>query len=87
MPSGGDRDAPQASHAPRQAKIFAQGLHRFQGEFDLHKVCTATFLAHDLHTFFFLRLPKNAQIMLEIIEHCCYRVGNENTKRGKRGKW
>ena len=62
MPSGDGRDAPQASHAPRQAKIFAQGLHRFRVEFDLHKVCTVTFLAHDLHTFFFPPLPKNAHI-------------------------
>ncbi len=87
MPSGGERDAPQASHAPRQAKIFAQGLHRFRGEFDLHKVCTAAFLAHVLHTFFFPPLPKNSQKVLANIAYACILKGNEYTTRGNHGKW
>src|ERR1035438_983703 len=62
-------------------------LHRFLVEICLHTVCTAVFLAHDLHRVSFPLLPNNAHLMLAIIEYFCYRVGNENTKRGKRGKW
>jgi hypothetical protein len=80
---------------PNQTRIQAfnlsgyicTSLHRFRGEFSLHKVCTATFLAHGLHTVFFPRLPENAQLLLAIIEQYCYLVGNGNTKRSNRGKW
>jgi hypothetical protein len=55
-------------------------LHRFWGEFGLHNVCTADFLALDLHTVLFPSLPKNTQKMLENIEYICYCMGNENSK-------
>ena len=81
--SGRARGQPRAT----AGQNLCTGLHRFRGEFGLHKVCTATFLAHDLHTVFFPPLPKNAQIMLANIEYACYCLGNECIKRSKRGKW
>jgi len=84
-------DAPRPNQTLIQAHnlsgCLCTSLHRIRGEFGLHKVCTSGFLAHDLHAVFFPRLPKNAQIMLEMIGDACYCVGNENTKRGNHGKW
>ena len=86
-----DLDAPRPNQTLIQAFYLSgyicTSLHRFRGEFCLHKVCTATFLARVLHTVFFPQLPGNARFMLAIIEQSCYLVGNENTKRGNRGKW
>lgn len=45
---------------PAQARNLCTSLHRFRGEFGLHKVCTCTFTARILHTVFFPRLPNNS---------------------------
>ena len=84
-------DAPRPNQTRIQAHILSgclcTSLHRIRGDIGLHKVCTDGFLAHELHTVFFPLLPTKAQFILVNAVLCCYLVGNENTKRGKRGKW
>ncbi len=43
--------------------------------FHLHSFCTLNFVAHDLHTFFFSKIPINAHIPLAHSHFVCYLIG------------
>ena len=66
--------------------IFAQVCTESGASWCLHKVCTGTPAAQDLHTVSFPKLPTKTHIMLANIEYSCYSLGNENTKWGNHGK-